>query len=144
NALAQSLATGKSQTIGLIVENIGDSFFGPIALHIEACLRPHGYNVVYSSTNGEDEVAEDIIDNMMDRKVGGIILAPTANLDKQIKKIIAGHVPLVIFDRQLLTLETAYVGTNNYDASHSAVKHLFDKGYTKVALVTNDSVQAQM
>ena len=27
NALAKSLATGKTHTIGLIVENIGDSFF---------------------------------------------------------------------------------------------------------------------
>ena len=34
NALAKSLATGRSNTIGLIVENIGDTFFGPFALYV--------------------------------------------------------------------------------------------------------------
>ncbi|WP_367210880.1 LacI family DNA-binding transcriptional regulator [Sphingobacterium sp. R2] len=35
NALAKSLATGRSNTIGLIVENIGDSFLG----HLLCMLR---------------------------------------------------------------------------------------------------------
>lgn len=39
NALAKSLATGKSRSIGLIVENIGDSFFGPMALWLLNKLR---------------------------------------------------------------------------------------------------------
>lgn len=144
NAVAKSLATGKSHSIGLVVENIGDSFFGPIALHIEACLRPHGYHVAYSSTIGEDEVAEDIIDNMMERKVAGIILAPTTKLDKQVQKILDINMPLVIFDRHALASDTAYVGTNNYEASHVAVHHLFQQGYTKLGMITNDSLQSQM
>lgn len=144
NALAKSLATGKSRTIGLIVENIGDSFFGPIALHIEACLRSYGYHVLYSSTIGEDEVAKDILMAMVDQKVEGIILSPTTNLEDQVRKIIKSNIPLVIFDRKLLTLETNYVGTDNYEASHSAVEHLLDQGYSKIGMVTSDSQQSQM
>lgn len=77
NALAQSLATGKSRTIGLIVENIGDSFFGPIALYIEENLRSFGYQVFYSSTFGETEIANEILNTMLEKKVEGIILSPT-------------------------------------------------------------------
>jgi LacI family transcriptional regulator len=144
NALAKSLATGKSRTIGLIVENIGDSFFGPIALYIEENLRPYGYQVFYSSTFGEPEIANEILNTMLEKKVEGIILSPTLGQEDQIHYIIKKKTPLVIFDRRVVGLKTNYVGTDNYTASKKAVQHLLDKGYSSIAMVTIDSPQPQM
>lgn len=144
NALAQSLATGKSRTIGLIVENIGDSFFGPIALYIEENLRPFGYQVFYSSTFGETEIANEILNTMLEKKVEGIILSPTLGQVEHIQKILKKKTPLVIFDRRVENLKTNYVGTDNFTASKKAVQHLFDEGFRNIAMITIDSKQPQM
>lgn len=144
NALAKSLATGKTRTIGLIVENIGDSFFGPIALHIEEYLRSHGYHVLYSSTIGSAEIAREIIASMMDQKVEGLIISPTADLESEISKVVSSHIPLVVFDRKANLSDVNYVGTDNYLASEQAVKHLIAQGYTRVGMITSDSQQSQM
>lgn len=144
NALAQSLATGKSKTIGLIVENIGDSFFGPIALYIEEKLRQHGYQVFYSSTFGEEENANEILTMMLEKKVDGIILSPTLGQETLIRKILKKKIPLVIFDRRVLGVETNYVGTDNYTASKNAVQHLLDNGFRNISFITIDSHQPQM
>lgn len=144
NALAKSLATGKSHTIGLMVENIGDSFFGPIALYIEEFLRPHGYHVLYSSTMGDTELARTILDAMVDKQVEGLIVSPAIGQDKQIKQILENKIPLVIFDRRIPQLKTNYVGTDNYTASKKAVEHLYDNGFSQIGMITIDSQQPQM
>lgn len=144
NALAKSLATGKSRTIGLIVENIGDSFFGPIALHIEEYLRKHAYQVLYSSTMGDNQLAAEIVQTMLDKQVEGIILAPTDALDSEVERMLKSKIPLVLFDRKIPGLPTNYVGTNNYEASRQAVEHLLEQGYGHIGMVTTASQQPQM
>lgn len=144
NSLAQSLATGKSKTIGLIVENIGDSFFGPIALHIEENLRKHGYQVFYSSTFGNVENANEILNMMLEKKVEGIILSPTIGQESNIQKLLKKKIPLVIFDRRVSGIEANYIGTDNYTASKKAVQHIFDSGFSNIGFITIDSSQPQM
>ncbi|TDS13201.1 LacI family DNA-binding transcriptional regulator [Sphingobacterium paludis] len=144
NALAKSLATGKSRTIGLVVENIGDSFFGPIALHIEEYLRKHEYQVLYSSTMGDNKLAAEIVQTMLDKQVDGIILAPTDAMGAEVERMLKNNLPLVLFDRKIPNLQTNYVGTDNYEASRQAVEHLLQQGYKNIGMVTIDSQQPQM
>ena len=144
NALAKSLATGKSNTIGLIVENMGDSFFGPIALYIEEELRKHGYYVFYSSTLGDKVLAKQILQAMVSQKVEGIIISPTIGLEKQIEKLHKTKFPLVIFDRKSGDAPANYVGTNNYESSQKAVNHLLGNNYKHIAYITIESSQSQM
>lgn len=144
NALAKSLATGKSRTIGLIVENIGDSFFGPIALHIEEYLRKHNYHVLYSSTLGDEVLANTILQMMLDKHVDGIIIAPTLGQQKKIEQLLEGNIPLVVFDRRIPLLKTNYIGTDNYTSSKKAVQHLIDNSYKSIGMITIDSQQIQM
>ncbi|MFD1771457.1 LacI family DNA-binding transcriptional regulator [Sphingobacterium suaedae] len=144
NALAKSLATGKSRTIGLIVENIGDSFFGPIALYIEEYLRKYEYQVLYSSTLGKNDIASEVVQTMMDKHVDGIILAPTDKQEFDVQRIIKQNIPLVVFDRKIPEIDTNYVGTDNYQASRNAVEYLIDQGYKHIGLITIPSGQPQM
>lgn len=144
NALAKSLATGKSRTIGLIVENIGDSFFGPIALYIEEQLREFEYQVLYSSTLGDNKQASEIVQAMIDNQVEGIILAPTDAMDTEVIRILNSKIPLVLFDRNIPGVPTNFVGTNNYGATHEAITHLVERGYQKIGMITTDSQQPQM
>ncbi|MDR0265302.1 MAG: LacI family transcriptional regulator [Sphingobacterium sp.] len=144
NALAKSLATGRSNTIGLIVENIGDSFFGPFALYVEELFRKKNYHVLYSSTLGDSQNARDIIDSMLEKKVEGILLAPPVDLEEYQRKILEYGVPLVVFDRNSPSVDTHYVHIDNGDSSRKACEHLKSIGCRNFGLVTIDSDQPQM
>lgn len=144
NSLAKSLATGRSNTIGLIVENIGDSFFGPFALYVEELLRKKNYHVLYSSTLGDPQNARDIIDFMLEKKVEGILLAPTVNLDEHQRKVLEYKVPLVVFDRNSPEVATHYVHIDNGESSRKACLHLHEIGCKNFGLITIDSDQPQM
>ena len=75
NHLARGLSLGRSDTIGLIVPNIGDNYFARIARRIERKARRSGYNVVFSSTGENKERESELIQTMLSRGVDGLIIA---------------------------------------------------------------------
>ncbi|MEH6307173.1 LacI family DNA-binding transcriptional regulator [Olivibacter sp. CPCC 100613] len=144
NYMAQSLATGKSNSIGLIVENIGDSFFGPIALMIEEQAKKSGYRIIYSSTLGDTEAALSVLQLFRDTKVDGFIIAPPLHMEEEIKKVMDDGVPIVIFDRMLDNVATDYIGTNNRAMVVEACEHFLEQGFKEIAFISLASSQSQM
>lgn len=144
NYLARGLVTGKTNTIGFIVENIGNPFFSQIASLIEEQAYNNGYKIIYSSTNGQKEKAIELIRMFRDRGVDGYILCPTEGLEDEIKQLREENRPVVLFDRYLPMIDSHYIGINNEDAMYEACKHLANKGKEHIALITTDSQQTQM
>lgn len=75
NIFAKCLRLKKSFTIGLVVGNIEDYFFGPVIKGIEKVLRPSGYHfiVVDSENSGEKELL--CVEDLLRRRVDGILTA---------------------------------------------------------------------
>jgi len=144
NYLARGLVTGKTNTIGFIVESIGNPFFSQIASLIEEQAYNSGYKIIYSSTNGQREKALELIRMFRDRGVDGYIICPTEGLEDEIVQLREEGRPVVLFDRYLPAVESHYIGINNEQAMYDACKHLADHGKKNIAMVTTDSTQTQM
>ncbi len=141
--LAQSLATGRSSSIGLIVEDISDSFFGPIALMIENLAKTKGYRIMYSSTLGDTNTAIEMINFFRRSHLDGYIIAPTKGIENIVKEMVDEHTPIVLFDRDPVD-GVDFVGTNNREATTEACMHLYDRGFRNIGFVTLESAQSQM
>src|ERR1700759_110070 len=61
NQLAQSLRTGKTNVICLMVEDIADLFFAGVAGHIEDIAYERGYKIMYCSTKNDTQKAKELI-----------------------------------------------------------------------------------
>lgn len=145
NQLAKSLRTGKSKTIGLLVEDISNAFFSSIADQIEKLAYDYGYHILYCSMNNDDSRAKELIQLFCDRQVDGFIIAPTEGLKDVIQRLLKDNVPVVLFDRRIEDLETHYVVSENLEGAFQGTYSLFkDRGASKVGFVTINSNQQQM
>lgn len=145
NQLAKSLRTGKSKTIGLLVEDISNSFFANIADQIEKMAYDFGYHIVYCSVNNDVNRAKELIQLFYDRQIDGFIIAPTEGLTEVIQKLLKNNVPVVLFDRHLEDLETNFVVSENRQGAYLGTRFLLEeKRATRVGLVTISSGQLQM
>src|ERR1700678_2381149 len=99
NQLARGLRTGKTRTIGLIVENISNAFFATLAKSIEDEAKRYDYKVLYSSTDNDEEKARELIHLFSQRQVDGYIITPTWCLAEEINSIQAKNKPVVLIDR---------------------------------------------
>jgi LacI family transcriptional regulator len=144
NSLAKSLRTGKSNIIGLMVEDISNPFFANIARLIEDRAYEKGYRIIYCSTDNDTEKTQDLITMFRDRHVDGYIMAPPRNIEEDVQDLIKSGLPVVMFDRYLPNVDTDYVIVDNQFSTYSATRHLIEQGYGKIAYITFSSEQTQM
>lgn len=144
NMIAKSLRTGKSNIIGMLVEDISDPFFSGISRGIEAIAYNHKYKIFFASTENDTEKTKVLIKLFRERQVDGYIMAPPSGVEDEIKALMDDNVPVILFDRYLPSLNTSTVIIDNYSGSYQAVKHLRENGYANIAFVTLNSEQTQM
>ncbi len=136
NSLAKGLKMGQSETIGLIVADISNVFFGTLALHIQNYAEKHGYTVIIGNTNERVEEMAKMINLMNARQVDGLIITPTEGSDKLVKHLIDNNKPLVLIDRSFPELNADSVLINNFEISYTSTKQLIRQGCRNIAFVT--------
>lgn len=134
---AQSLRSGQSRAIGLIVPNITNPHFAAVARIVENVCLSAGYMSVVFST-GQDEARENQILKMMrQQRVAGLIIIPTqshAEHGKHLKGEI--HVPAVLLDMPVEGLNYDTVKLDNVRAARLATEHLLALGHRRIAMLT--------
>ncbi|MCF8370926.1 MAG: LacI family transcriptional regulator [Bacteroidales bacterium] len=136
NKLARSLFTGKTNTIGLIISDIGNFYYSKMAKSIEEEARKNGYETMIVSSHEEPELESDIIQNLCGRKVDGLIISTTGKNKEDIKALRDSHFPLVLIDRRYKGLKTNLVQSEIFDGSFKVVNHLLKLNYQKIGVVT--------
>ena len=135
NEIARSLKKGATKTLGLIVADISNPFFGYLARCIENEAIKFGYIVIIGSSDEEVQKSDLIISNFLKRQVDGLIIVPAEGTNGQIKNLIQNKIPLVLVDRFFPEISASYVVLNNYQATFDATSHLLKKGFKRIAIV---------
>jgi LacI family transcriptional regulator len=144
NQLAKSLRTGKTNIIGLMVEDISNTFFSNIARLIEEGVYKKGYRIIYCSTENDIAKTKELINMFQDRHVDGYIITPSERIEPEIEQLLKQDLPVVLFDRVVPALATNYVGIDNFGSAYTGARHLLEQGFERIAFITSDSNQSQM
>jgi LacI family transcriptional regulator len=144
STLARSLRTGKTNIIGLIVEDISDPFFSTIARQIEERAYKSGYKIIYCSTENNRDKTKELIEVYKDRHVDGYIVVAPDGVEKEINDLCARGKPVVLLDRYLPNVNTDYVLVDNFNSAYNATNYLIKNGFRNIAFITINSLQVQM
>ncbi|OOG77355.1 LacI family transcriptional regulator [Flavobacterium sp. A45] len=144
NMIASSLRTGKTRSIGLIVEDISNQFFSELAGVIESEAIKLNYRVFYCSTGGDDLRAVELVNSLLQANVDGFIITPTESMKSTIDRLLELQRPVVLIDRYFEGQNVSHVVLDNYEGAQTATRYLLEKGYKKIAFVTNLSGLVQM
>ena len=135
NQIAQSLKSGKTKTIGLIVADISNPFFSHIARIIEDVASQYDYTVIFGSSDERPEKTMRLLEFLADRQVDGFILAPTGGHTEQVSFLKERDIPFVLIDRHFPDLETDYVVIDNFKASYRAIERLIKTGNRRIGMI---------
>ena len=139
NQIARSLRKGSTNTIGLIVADISNIFFGQLARIIEDEANKHNYIVIFGSSDESCAKSELLVETFLNRQVDGFIIVPSAGCENQLKSLIKKEIPFVLFDRYFTQLPTSYVMLDNQAATYDAVSHLLKRGVKNIMMVAYDT-----
>jgi len=138
NDLAASLRQGtRSDTIGLVTEDVANPFYSAIAKAVEDSARDRGCLLITASA-GEDPVRErELVSAMLRRRVDAILIVP-ASTDHRYLDADGLLGRAVFLDRPPSRVRADAVLVANASGARRAVEHLLDHGHRRVAFLGDD------
>lgn len=134
NRLVHALQTGHSHTLAVILPTVSVEYFPRIAIAIENEAKQHGYHILISHIEREeDEIGE--IDVLLEHRVDGLIVVPRHLLKHRdnYRRLIAHGVPLVFVDSYYPDVPCPAVVSEDEAGMCALTQHLLARGHRRIA-----------
>ena len=135
NEAARNFQLNRSFTIGLIIPDLLDQFFGLAINGVEKIAMEQQYNVIVSQSHEDAFHEEKIVDTMIRHRVDGVIVAISKHTQNMLpfQKLVNFGIPVVFLSRPPSDNSYCYVATNNEDGALKAMDYLVKKGHKRIA-----------
>lgn len=99
SAIARSLKTKTTGTIGVIVSDVSNPFFTAVVRGLEDMLNEGGYNLILCNTDEDPVKEERYLKVLLSKRIDGLVMAPTGEKSRTLEVIHAAGTPIVFIDR---------------------------------------------
>ena len=127
-------------SIGLIVPNISDYFFGEIAQGIIDCARTHDATVLLGTNSESPQMDNQNIRSLSRQGVRALLIVSAHEQANTLLNQLP--FPVIQVDRQSLSLNRSAVLLNHRKGGYLATRHLIDLGHRNIACITGPGAQA--
>lgn len=140
SAIARSLSTNKTNTIGVLVPDINNPFFGEVIKGISEVADKHGLNIIFCDTDESLEKEIRSLKVMKEQRIEGIIIAPCSAED-DLNSTYLSHlkdigIPVVLVEGHLNRSDFSGVFVDNLQGAFDATEALIRNGHKKIAIIT--------
>jgi LacI family transcriptional regulator len=140
NAVARSLAAGRTRILGLVIPSgisalFSDPYFSQLTQGVAQTCNVHDYSVMLWLAEPEYErrtISKIIHNRMMD----GVIVAHSLMNDPLVQALLDNALPFVLVGRYPADSRVSYVDVDNRNSARDAVAHLLRLGRQRVATIT--------
>ncbi len=135
SAVARSLVTRKTKTIGVVVTTIADPFIAEVVSGIEEVANDHGYSVFLANCNADPEREVKVVHSFHERRVDGILVTASRVGALYMPLLSEMKVPIVLINNQHPGEFVHSVMIDNVTASREATQHLIRLGHRRIAYI---------
>ena len=135
NAQARGLRLGRSNTIGMLVNDMRHPMYASIIAGVEHELSLHGRMLLLADAHGEVSREKTIFDTFQRCALDGVIISASYDPEVSMSTHYAGNrLPLVLIDRDVEGMDRVCLERRN--ALRLATRHLLNLGHRRIALIT--------
>jgi LacI family transcriptional regulator len=135
NLHAQSLAGGRSRTIGVIVSNIENPFFLDIYKTVEAGAHAAGYELVMANTDYSPERLVASVRLMLGRRPAGLA-AIVSEMDATLIQELSSHpIPVVFYDVGTPRRNITNIRVDYRSGMTKLASYLYSLGHRRIGYV---------
>ena len=136
NRGAANLRQARSRIVGIIVNDLTNSFFAELAVGIDTIVQSGGY-VQFMGHSAEDIGRQgELIASMREHGVAGLIISPargTAAAD--LKPLVDSGLPVVLAMRNIAGAKVSSLLSDNVAGARAAVQHLLGLGHRRIGFL---------
>ncbi|RAQ94350.1 LacI family DNA-binding transcriptional regulator [Thermogemmatispora tikiterensis] len=134
NRLAQGLVSKSSRSLGLLVPDLANPFFGSMAEAMEIAAHDRGYSVILCNTNLDSRREADYLSMLLSRQVDGLLYFPGTRVpNRALLEAVAAGVPVVVVDERIDNLPGVFV--DNFDGGRQLGRLLAQLGHRSLLFI---------
>ncbi len=131
--LASSLVTGRTNTIGVMIPDITNPFFGQVVRGCEDVLYAADYSIFLCNTSEDPKKQSSYLDILVDRGVDGLLIFGARSSQDEHAGVVHDEIPVVVEDSPVQNQNTTMIEIDNIGGAQMAVAHLIAHGHTRIA-----------
>ena len=146
NVIAANLRTGRSHTVGVLVDQMVSPYAARIIKGINRVMREHGIYVVTCDADNDPSIERDYLNMVKSSFFDGLIVAHCNNADNSglFKELNDKGLPMVFLRSSLDGLDAPVVCVNSYDKGFFLVDHLVCSGRRRIVNVKGPSLSGEV
>jgi len=136
NSIAQSLASNRSNCVGVLVSEVHGPVFGAMLSGIEAELRAAGKLTIFATGHNVEAKEREAIRFLVSRNCDALIMHVEALADAFIHQQAHQGPPLLIMNRVVSGLEDRCISLDNEHGGYVATNMLLEMRHRRIAYIS--------
>lgn len=136
NAVARSLRSRSTKTLGLVIPSVSNPFFTLMSRAVEGVARERGYSLMLGNTDEDPDKEAEYLDMLLEKQVDGIIVSPARATSLLLADMVRTGIPVVFLDRYVRGVQAPVVRADGRKAVGDLVAYLARLGHEKLAIIS--------
>jgi DNA-binding LacI/PurR family transcriptional regulator len=139
NSLARDLVRRRSQTIGVVLGDLANTFYAELVKLLERRISEAAYTTIVCNTDGRSELERARVEMLLERAVSGVVMLQFSGDDAVLDELAAAGVPVVVVS--CWEERADCVAVDDRAGMAAAVEHLVALGHERIAHVSSHLVE---
>ncbi|MEU4659828.1 LacI family DNA-binding transcriptional regulator [Streptomyces sp. NPDC023723] len=135
NDSARVLRKGRTASVGLVLEDLADPFYGPLSRAVEEVARSHGALLINGSSAEDPEREQELVLALCARRVDGLVVIPAGDDHRYLEPELKAGVATVFVDRPAGHVDADVVLCDNFGGARDGVAHLIAHGHRRIGFI---------
>ncbi|MFJ5551001.1 LacI family DNA-binding transcriptional regulator [Streptomyces sp. NPDC093225] len=135
NDSARVLRKGRTATVGLILEDLADPFYGPLNRAVEEVARAHGALLINGSSAEDPGRERELALALCARRVDGLVVIPAGDDHRYLEPEMRAGVATVFVDRPAGRIAADVVLSDSFGGAREGVAHLVAHGHRRIGFI---------
>lgn len=141
NIIARSLSMKKTNTIGVILEDILNPFFSEVAKGIETALKRADYWMLLTSSDFDYESEVKLTRMLIRYRVDGVLITPVRVDSESISMLKERSIPFFIMNSSIQNKDISWIESDNLRGAYIATSYLLELGHRRFMCIRDMSVE---
>lgn len=135
SSIARSLASNRTNSVGILVSELDGPFFGQMMSTIEAQLRAAGKHVIITPGHSEEDKEKNAFEFLISRNCDAIIAHVEAVSNDYLIELNKGKTPIFLMSRYVEEMKDNCISLDNVMGGYLATKHMINRGHKRIAYI---------
>ncbi|MCG9598866.1 substrate-binding domain-containing protein [Vibrio sp. Isolate25] len=138
NAAARALVSQSTNTMGVLVSDVSDPFFGTLVKAVDTVAHEHGKHILIGNGYHDAEQERKAIELLINNRCDALVIHAKGLSDEELIGYAKEVKGMVIINRHIPQLAERCISLDNHKGAYLATEYLIRHGHTKIACVASN------